>query len=147
MLPTKLPFRRWWEYVAQGIVNLGGHNLSNVGNFDANTILKADSDNTPVALTVAEQRIVGRITSGVIAALTAAQVNTLLGTLLADGSVKMTGAFAQGSLSSDPEDPAVGHWAFWCSDGTDTGNAGDVWVKVNVGAVVKTWCLGQYNAH
>jgi len=48
--------------------------------FDANTILKADSDNTPAALTVAEQRLVGRITSGVITALTAAQVNTLLGT-------------------------------------------------------------------
>ncbi len=46
--------------------------------FDSNTILKADSDNTPAALAVAEQRLVGRITSGVIAALTAAQVRTLL---------------------------------------------------------------------
>ncbi len=46
--------------------------------FDANTILKADTDNTPEALTVAEQRLVGRITSGVITALTAAQVKTLL---------------------------------------------------------------------
>lgn len=46
--------------------------------FDANTILKADSDNTPVALTVAEQTLVGRITSGSIAALTATQVRTLL---------------------------------------------------------------------
>jgi len=47
--------------------------------FDANTILKADSDNTPAALTVAEQTLVGRITSGSIAALTVAQVITLLG--------------------------------------------------------------------
>ncbi len=46
--------------------------------FDANTILKADTDNTPEALTVAEQRIVGRITSGVIAALTGAQALTIL---------------------------------------------------------------------
>lgn len=46
--------------------------------YDANTILKADSDNTPVALTVAEQRLVGRITAGVITALTAAEVRTLL---------------------------------------------------------------------
>ena len=46
--------------------------------FDANTILAATSDNTPAALTVPEQTLVGRITSGNIAALTAAQVRTLL---------------------------------------------------------------------
>jgi len=146
-LPEKLPFRRWWEYIAGGILNMGGHNLSNVGNFDANTILKADSNNTPVALTIAEQRIVGRITAGVITALTAAQVNTLLATFLADGSVEMTGAFTQQPLSADPGDPDAGNWTFWISDGTDTGNAGDLWVKVNVNGTVKTWCLGQYNAH
>lgn len=47
--------------------------------FDANTILAATTDNTPAALTVAEQTLVGRITGGNIAALTAAQVRTLLG--------------------------------------------------------------------
>lgn len=45
--------------------------------FDANTILKADADNTPIKLAVEEQRILGRITGGTIAALTAAQVRTL----------------------------------------------------------------------
>ena len=46
--------------------------------FDAHTILAATTDDTPAALTVAEQTLVGRITSGNIAALTAAQVRTLL---------------------------------------------------------------------
>ena len=46
--------------------------------FDANTIVKADSDDTPAALTIAEQTLVGRITAGVITALTATQVRTLL---------------------------------------------------------------------
>lgn len=46
--------------------------------FDANTILAADTDNTPAAVTVAEQRLVGRITAGNITALTAAQVLTLI---------------------------------------------------------------------
>lgn len=46
--------------------------------FDANTIIKSDSDDTPAALTVAEQTLVGRITSGVITALNATQVRTLL---------------------------------------------------------------------
>lgn len=47
--------------------------------YDANTILAATSNNTPVTLTIAEQRIVGRVTSGNITALTAAQIRTLLG--------------------------------------------------------------------
>ena len=52
--------------------------------FDANTILKADSDDTPIALTVNEQTIIGRITSGSITGLTATQVRTLLN--VEDGS-------------------------------------------------------------
>jgi len=42
--------------------------------YDAYSILAATSDDTPAALTVGEQSIVGRITGGAIAALTAAQV-------------------------------------------------------------------------
>lgn len=47
--------------------------------YDAHTILAATSDDTPAALTVAEQTLVGRITAGNIASLTVAQVLTLLG--------------------------------------------------------------------
>src|SRR3990167_1066928 len=46
--------------------------------FDAQTILQATSDNTPAALTVGEQTVVGRITGGNIVALTVAQLQTLL---------------------------------------------------------------------
>lgn len=46
--------------------------------FDANTILYATTDNTPAALTVSTSRIVGRASTGAIAALTAAQVLTLI---------------------------------------------------------------------
>lgn len=46
--------------------------------FDAHTILAATSDNTPAALTVGEQTLVGRVTSGNIAALTAAQAMGIL---------------------------------------------------------------------
>ncbi len=45
---------------------------------NANTLVKADDDDTPTALTIPEQALVGRITGGVIAALSAAQVKTLL---------------------------------------------------------------------
>lgn len=46
--------------------------------FDANTILKADVDNTPIKLAVAASRIVGRKSSGGIAALTVAEVEAML---------------------------------------------------------------------
>ncbi len=42
--------------------------------YDANTIIKADADNTPEALTIAEQRIIGRLTGGEITGLTDIQV-------------------------------------------------------------------------
>jgi hypothetical protein len=47
--------------------------------YDANTILKADSDNTPAALTVAASSIIGRLAAGGIAALSISDVLTLLG--------------------------------------------------------------------
>ena len=46
--------------------------------YDANTILAADTDNTPTALTVAASRVLGRKATGGIAALTGAEVQALL---------------------------------------------------------------------
>lgn len=45
---------------------------------DAQTIIAAISDNTPIAVVIAEQRLVGRITGGNVAGLTAAQVRALI---------------------------------------------------------------------
>ena len=47
--------------------------------FNAQTVLAATADNTPAALTVGEQTLVGRKTSGNVAALSVAEVKTLLG--------------------------------------------------------------------
>ena len=49
--------------------------------YNANTILAADTDDTPAPLTIAEQTVVGRITGGNIAGLTAAQLKTMTGYL------------------------------------------------------------------
>ena len=68
--------------------------------YDANTILAATSDDTPVAVTVAEQRIIGRQTSGNIAALTGA--NALLamgiGATIAEIDLLDLAGMATGSL-------------------------------------------------
>jgi hypothetical protein len=60
--------------------------------FDANTILKADSDDTPVALTVSEETVLGRQTGGVIAALDSSQVLSLLQRQATDYLVDTTSA-------------------------------------------------------
>jgi len=46
--------------------------------FNANTILAANSDDTPAALEITEQTVVGRITGGNIAALSVSQLITLV---------------------------------------------------------------------
>jgi len=46
--------------------------------FDANTLLSANTDDTPAAVTIAEQQVVGRITGGNIKGLSIAELRTLL---------------------------------------------------------------------
>ena len=46
--------------------------------YDAHTILQATTDDTPVAITIAEQQIAGRITAGNIKGLSATEVRTLI---------------------------------------------------------------------
>jgi len=46
--------------------------------FDANTIIAANADDTPVAVTVAEQTIIGRKTGGNITALTVSEVQAII---------------------------------------------------------------------
>ena len=52
--------------------------------FNANTIVAANEDDTPLALEIPEQTLVGRIAAGVIDALTASEVRTLIN--VEDGS-------------------------------------------------------------
>ena len=52
--------------------------------FDVNTIIKADLDDTPVALEILQQRVLGRLTGESIKGLTAAEVKTLLAIAIAD---------------------------------------------------------------
>ena len=62
--------------------NIDGALIKN--DFNANTILKADTDNNPVPLTVGEQTFVGRKTGSTIAALTPAEARVILN--VADGA-------------------------------------------------------------
>lgn len=52
--------------------------------YDANTILVANVDDTPISLTIDEQRIIGRATGGNIAALTGSQIKSILSIVSGD---------------------------------------------------------------
>jgi hypothetical protein len=54
--------------------------------YDANSLLVADADDTPIVLVVAEQRLVGRITGGVIDDLTPAQVRSIINAVYDHGN-------------------------------------------------------------
>lgn len=67
--------------------NTGDQDLSGYvtkATYNAYSILMATTDDTPVAITIAEQTIVGRITGGAIKALSATEVRTLIN--VADGA-------------------------------------------------------------
>lgn len=67
--------------------------------WDANSIVKADTDDNPVALTVAEQTLVGRLSGGQIDDLSIAQVKTLLS--LSDADVQaLVGAMVTGNTET-----------------------------------------------
>jgi len=89
--------------------------------FNANTILAATSDDTPAAVTVGEQTLVGRITGGNIVALTTTQIKTLLGYIASlgeDTSPELTGTLD----ASDEKIQDVKTVSF--TDEHDNGNSG-----------------------
>lgn len=87
--------------------------------YNANTILAANADDTPLALTVDEDRIVGRISGGNIAALTANQLLAMLvgGTtygmfgLVSDDGTKTTGTYTPTPASGGPFKTATNNGA------------------------------------
>ena len=48
--------------------------------------------------------------------------------------------------ASDPSDPAEGKYVIWMSDGTGTGDDGDILIKITAGGVTKTATLIDFSA-
>lgn len=103
--------------------------------YDGHSILAAVSDNVPAALTVAEQTLVGRITGGNIAALTATQIRTLLDVLtLAE------------TLTNIPAVDAAGKLILTGSSqiGTKTASLANLWTK---GTLIDDSMIGLNEMH
>lgn len=55
------------------------------------------------------------------------------------------GSLTMSALAADPADPADGDSVQWVSDGTGAGDAGDVMMKITVGATTKTVTLVDFS--
>jgi len=62
-----------------------------------------------------------------------------------ESRLDIEGAITQTPLSADPSDPSDGNSVQWVSDGTGSGDAGDVMMKINVGGTTKTVTLVDYS--
>jgi hypothetical protein len=68
-----------------------------------------------------------------------------IGTTAPDTKLQVAGAVTQEPLSSDPADPDAGNSVQWVSDGTGSGDAGDVMMKINVAGTTKVITLIDYS--
>lgn len=67
------------------------------------------------------------------------------GAIRGDGSEQLFGKVYHQAQSVDPGDPQPGYSVTWLSDGTDSGDAGDFMIKINIGGTVKTGTLVDYS--
>ena len=63
-----------------------------------------------------------------------------------DGSVILEGPLTLQELSADPDDPDEGHTVIWMSDGTGSGDDGDIMVKITAGGTTKTYTVVDFSS-
>lgn len=69
-----------------------------------------------------------------------------IGATRPDYLFELGGEFALNELSADPSDPDEGKSVLWQSDGTGSGDDGDIMIKITAGGVTKTTTLIDFSA-
>jgi len=63
-----------------------------------------------------------------------------------DGAVVLEGPFTFSELSKDPDDPDEGHAVMWLSNGSGSGDDGDIMIKITAAGTTKTTTLIDFSA-
>lgn len=79
-------------------------------------------------------------------AVSSADGTTLLPVYADPTSHRLLVSYPTNELSADPSDPAEGNYVIWMSDGTGTGDDGDILIKITAGGVTKTTTLVDFSA-
>ena len=69
-----------------------------------------------------------------------------IGTTAPESELHVNGALTLTEKSSDPSNPAEGNSVLWMSDGTGSGDDGDIMMKITAGGVTKTITLVDFSA-
>jgi len=72
--------------------------------------------------------------------------NVGIGTTAPATKLEVKGAITQSELSADPTDPAEGKSVKWQSDGTGSGDDGDIMMKITAGGVTKIVTLVDFSS-
>jgi len=104
-----------------------------------NLIIGYDKD-TPTATTDNHLNIGGIIYGDLISG------NIGIGVIAPDTALDVDGAITTRELSADPSDPDEGSNVTWQSDGTGSGDDGDVMMKITAGGSTKTVTLVDFSA-
>jgi len=113
--------------------------------FNSGNYALAQSGVGATLINAASGRSIGfRIANGTVLHVSSNR-NVGIGTTAPDTKLHVAGAVTQEPLSSDPADPDAGNSVQWVSDGTGSGSAGDVMMKINVGGTTKTVTLVDFS--
>jgi len=72
--------------------------------------------------------------------------NVGIGTVSPASELHINGALTIQEKTSDPSNPSEGQSVLWMSDGTGTGDDGDILIKITAGGVTKTVTLVDFSA-
>jgi hypothetical protein len=113
---------------------------------DSNTIIM--SSLSGLSTTLSDTLILGAGTPGEIRVYSDVNGNTAIGTdhTAPDTTLDVEGAITGRELSADPSDPDEGSYTMWMSDGTGSGDDGDLMVKITAGGSTKTITLIDFSA-